>query len=531
MHILVPFAAIVLAGPTLAAAQCILANPSFEIAGSGQGLFGGWNQFGVVRATQQSSHGKSAVVVEGPDSGAWGVSAVWQLVESQPGDRWSASVVVSHSSLRPLTNASAAILNIEWRDQYGALISYESHTAANPLTQVDAPEKFSVESGPAPPGTVATHFLLGVLQGPSEPSPEVTFDQATFARVPAASEPEQQWLDFPNSRIIQFGGLTWRPKGPGFYDPGSSFFCDQSDCVWVDAQGRLHMKVQTIDGSWHSTEVALEDALGYGDYVFTTYGRLDQWHPNIVLGLFLWEYGPCYVPANGWWNPYNEIDIEFSRWGDPANDVAQFVAQPYDWPGNISRFDTTFTDDELTSHAFRWLFDRVEFRSWRGGPQDESPSTLIHAWTYEGPHLPRPEQPRVHLNFWRFGASPAVEQEVVFDQFTFVPECSGPLCDPVTAVSPGVRPTISLLTARPNPFNPATTIHYEVREPTSLQITVFDTRGRKVRTLVGGNVSAGQFSVSWDGRDESGRGLASGVYLIQLRSASIVETRSVTLLK
>ncbi len=176
--------------------------------------------------------------------------------------------------------------------------------------------------------------------------------------------------------------------------------------MWVDASDQLHLTVQNNFGNWYSSEIALVDPLGYGDYVFTTQGRLDLLDPNVVFGLFIWEYEPCYDPSYLWWNPDNEFDIEFSRWGNPASAIGQFVAQPYDWPGNLNRFDATFSSNEITSHAFRWLHDRVECRSWRGGPLDEATSAQIYSWTYTGPHIPRPEQPRVHLNLWQI-ANPA----------------------------------------------------------------------------------------------------------------------------
>ena len=94
-----------------------------------------------------------------------------------------------------------------------------------------------------------------------------------------------------------------------------------------------------------------------------------------VLGLFLWEYGPCWDDAYTAWNAFNEVDIEYSRWGWSGNEIGQFVAQPWDRPGNLDRFDATFGADELASHAFRWLPDRLEFRSWRGGP--DVPRTLV----------------------------------------------------------------------------------------------------------------------------------------------------------
>ncbi len=142
--------------------------------------------------------------------------------------------------------------------------------------------------------------------------------------------------------------------------------------MWVDESGQLHLTIKEINNIWYSTEVVLEEALGYGDYIFTTRGSLNQLDAQAVLGLFLWQYGACWEPDNVWWNPYNEIDIEFSRWGNPSNEIGQFVAQPWDWVGNINRFDAEFAENEISSHGFNWYPDRIEFRSWRGDAQDES---------------------------------------------------------------------------------------------------------------------------------------------------------------
>jgi hypothetical protein len=502
-------------------AQCILANPSFELPGSGGATFGGWNQFGSVGSSEDATHGFRAARVSGPNAGGWDVSGYWQRLDTAPGERWSASVHGWHSSANPLTGQCRAILNIEWRDAGGELIDYESHTVADASTPPDEIVDFSVESQPAPPGAVASHFLLGVLQSPTDPSPDVFYDQATFD--PPTLD-EMQWLDFPGGRTLDFSGRTWRLKGPGFYGPGPNLFCDTANCTWVDGDGRLHVTVQNISGSWYSTEVTLEEPLGYGDYIFTTLGRLDTLHPNIVLGLFIWQYGPCFEPENGWWNPYNEIDVEFSRWGVPGNDVGQFVAQPYDFPGNISRFDATFSDGELTSHAFRWLSDRVEYRSWRGGPDDESQGSLIHTWTYTGPHIPRPEQPRVHIDLWQFENPPASDQEVILDAFTFVP-------DMAADVPPASLVTESFPTVGPNPLHSRTTIRYDMRTEGDAEIVVYDVSGRLVRTLLRGLVKAGYHEVIWDGRDDSGNPVASGVYLYRMRAGDQAETRRMILAK
>lgn len=507
--------------------QCILANPSFELGGSGGDVFGGWNQFGVVGSSTDATHGAMAAKLTGPNWGGWDVSGYWQNLDTAPGEQWSATVEGWHTSTNPLTGQSKAILNIEWRNAGGDLISFESHTVADASTPVDEVQLFSVVSGPAPSGTVATHFLLGVLQSPTDPPPDVYYDLATFYNMGPPTMDDMQWNDFPGGRTIDFSGRTWRVKGPGYYGPGPNLFCDDPGCTWVDVDDRLHVTVQNIGGSWYSTEVVLEEALGYGDYIFTTVGRIDNLDPGVVLGLFLWQYGPCWDPAYFWWNPYNEIDIEFSRWGDPGNDVGQFVAQPYDSAGNIDRFDASFSDGELTSHAFNWLSDRVEYRSWRGGPDEEIPANMIHAWTYTGPHIPRPEQPRVHINFWKFNDPPESDQEVIIDEFTFIPEGG------VSAIPEDVPASrVGYLSAAwPNPFNPHTTINYAIEKGGHVEITVYDALGRHVRTLVNNFVPAGEHDVVWNGRSDAGGPVSSGVYLYRLRTDDIVETNKLVLLK
>lgn len=507
-------------------AQCLLANPSFELPGSGT-TFGGWNQFGPTFLSTAPSHGQRAARVMGPNNGLWDVSGFWQQLDTAPGQRWVASSRAWNSSAKPLSGGSLAILNIEWRNSAGALISYESHTIASAVSPSDQWLDFTVTSSAAPAGAVKARLLLGVLQGPTDPQPEVVFDEARFDLLGPPSLDAIQWNDFGGGRTIAFSGRTWRVKGPGYYGPGPNLFTNSASNVWVDVNGRLHLTLQNVSGQWLSTEVAAEEPLGYGDYVFTTVGRLDLLDPKVVFGLFLWQYGRCYDTAFLWWNPFNEIDVEFSRWGNPASGIAQFVAQPFDYPGNIQRFDPSFAVDELTSHAFRWHKDRVEYRSWRGGPQDESPSNMIHTWTYTGPHIPRPEQPRVHINLWRFADPPASAQEVVLDAFTFVPSGVLAVGDPLE--DPSLTGRLSPLS--PNPFARTTRIRFTLPRAASAELSVLDVTGRQVRRLASGPRAAGAFEMTWDGLDEAGVRLPPGVYLVRLNAGSVSETGRVVLLQ
>lgn len=87
------------------------------------------------------------------------------------------------------------------------------------------------------------------------------------------------------------------------------------------------------------------------------------------------------------------------------------------------------------------------------------------------------------------------------------------------------------LRAAPNPFNPTTVISLELREAGPLTVELFDERGRSVRVLQAGEREAGEHSWQWDGRDEAGRRVASGVYRAVASSGEEERVLAVVLLK
>lgn len=89
----------------------------------------------------------------------------------------------------------------------------------------------------------------------------------------------------------------------------------------------------------------------------------------------------------------------------------------------------------------------------------------------------------------------------------------------------------SLAPAAPNPFNPSTRLAFTLARAGRVSLKVFDERGRVVRTLVSGALSAGEHVETWDGRDDSGRSLASGVYFAELQTAEARELTKMTLVK
>jgi DNA-binding transcriptional regulator YhcF (GntR family) len=83
----------------------------------------------------------------------------------------------------------------------------------------------------------------------------------------------------------------------------------------------------------------------------------------------------------------------------------------------------------------------------------------------------------------------------------------------------------------PNPFNPQTEIAYSLPEDSYVKLTIYNVQGQKVTTLVDGYQSAGTRNVVWDGRDESGEGVASGVYLYRIEAGPHAVTNRMVLLK
>jgi len=83
----------------------------------------------------------------------------------------------------------------------------------------------------------------------------------------------------------------------------------------------------------------------------------------------------------------------------------------------------------------------------------------------------------------------------------------------------------------PNPFNPATTISFILPRAEKVTLIVFDVTGRLIKTLTNQKLSAGNHSVVWDGADESGRQVASGVFFYQLQTGNFAKSRKMILIR
>ncbi|MEE1506227.1 MAG: T9SS type A sorting domain-containing protein, partial [Candidatus Neomarinimicrobiota bacterium] len=94
-----------------------------------------------------------------------------------------------------------------------------------------------------------------------------------------------------------------------------------------------------------------------------------------------------------------------------------------------------------------------------------------------------------------------------------------------------VSTTFALHPAYPNPFNPITTLRYNLPEQAQVTLTIYDLMGREVTRLVNTTQEPGFKSVQWNATNSFGKPVSAGVYLYQVRAGEFVQTKKMVLLK
>ena len=83
----------------------------------------------------------------------------------------------------------------------------------------------------------------------------------------------------------------------------------------------------------------------------------------------------------------------------------------------------------------------------------------------------------------------------------------------------------------PNPFNPSTTIRYQLSVVGRVELTIFNISGQYITTLVKQEQVVGNYQVQWDGRDNQGIEVSSGVYFYRLKAEALINTRKMLLVR
>ncbi|MCL4705105.1 T9SS type A sorting domain-containing protein [bacterium] len=96
---------------------------------------------------------------------------------------------------------------------------------------------------------------------------------------------------------------------------------------------------------------------------------------------------------------------------------------------------------------------------------------------------------------------------------------------------PELPADFSLSQNYPNPFNPSTTIGFRLSAPAEVRLAIYSVNGQLVRTLVNGRLASGQHEAVWDGRNERGSTVASGIYFYRIRAGAWTQTRRMLLVR
>lgn len=204
------------------------------------------------------------------------------------------------------------------------------------------------------------------------------------------------------TRTIFFSGYRWAvASAKGKKYGGPFYYSDSEENVWVDDNGRLHLKITNRNNKWYCAKVTLLKPITYGKYIFEVDSRIDKFDKNIVGGLFIYK------------DDSREIDIEFSKWGIDGNLNSQFVIQPGSKPENKKRYSLNLTGNKST-HLFYWKPDIIEFESYRGAfRKSPDKNDIIQQWKYTGKDIPADSDEQVKINLWMFrGMPPSDNREV-----------------------------------------------------------------------------------------------------------------------
>jgi hypothetical protein len=225
------------------------------------------------------------------------------------------------------------------------------------------------------------------------------------------------------AKTIRFSGYEWVVKDGSMMGPGPNEW-DKAN-AFVDEQGHLHLRISYKSGRWYSAEVTTVQRFGFGTYQFVVDGYVDRLNKNVVLGLF--NYPTLDIGPDG----TNEIDIEFTRFGNEGNRIGNFsVAPANNGVDVISRSFPVSLRSSVSLHTFHWHPTSVLFASAQGEGLgsvhcDDANSIVTALYQPEDPSRQIPQQPLpIHINLWLFRGLPPTDGkpvEIVIRAFKFRP--------------------------------------------------------------------------------------------------------------
>ncbi|MFQ5604037.1 MAG: kelch repeat-containing protein [bacterium] len=327
-----------------------------------------------------------------------------------------------------------------------------------------------------------------------------------------------------NGKIYAFGGTNrCCPKGTVFattqeYDPATGTWTTKADMPTARygvCAGVIDEKIYVIAGDPPVKKVEMYDPV------------TDTWTPKQDMPTARW------APTCGVVNGKIYVFGGLLRQGGPATKVVEMYDPATDtWTPKAGMPEARVGQATAVINGQIFIFGGTNYggrpahsNQWRYDPTTDT-------WDTSLPNMP--------FNWFVMGYS-VVNERVYLMAGSSAPYPHGDQLrrvyeyDPlVTSVEDNLAAgltTFALHQNYPNPFNPETTIQYQTPERSEVKLVIFSLLGQRVATLVDAVQSMGIYSVQWNGKDDTGKAVASGVYLYRLQTKQFVQVKKLALLR
>jgi len=210
---------------------------------------------------------------------------------------------------------------------------------------------------------------------------------------------------------LKFSGYDWSVRTIPNNKGGTDNLFDAEN-AWTDTSGALHMQIKKKSERWSCAEIYLTRSLGYGTYSVTVRDTSNI-DPDAVFTMYTFE-------DSAGEQHYREMDLEVSRWGDPANkNNAQYVIQPFYIPGNVIAFAAP---SGTLTYVLRWESGHATFKTFRGSSAGPGAQLVSEHEFTSG--IPEPGKAIPRLIFYVVASNKYPMQkpsEVVVEKFEYLP--------------------------------------------------------------------------------------------------------------
>jgi hypothetical protein len=354
-----------------------------------------------------------------------------------------------------------------------------------------------------------------------------------FEHEPVLAAPINQSIDF-NVNITGGAGITsatlfWRNGTSGGFNQvamsqnGSDFSAQIS--------GQSGSVLQYYYKATDNLDIFAYEPLGDSSHPFSFGLGVTEFIDSVDHGLQYWESGGTqdFWGLSAKYANSGALSITESTSGNYRNNTDSFLK---------SRFSLDLTDANSASFSFYWrglmesshdtLFVEVSIdggNNWARLPQFISASGFSFA-QYSADLSSYLGNSDVRLRFHFKSDGAGVREGLYIDDIVIDWATTG-IDDNVVTLPENFR----LEQNYPNPFNPSTKISFYAPVSARIELSIFDLLGRKVRTLLTSDVVVGPHDITWDGKDDSGLDMSSGVYVYRLQSGKTSVAKRMTLVR